>query len=102
VTAATTFTPRIRNEWWGLLTYPNVAIQSIMACRLFRELKLGVIVDHLAGDIAISTSIMFASAASTSPHIDESHNSEIIAEDTDEMLDESGDVYKLSPDASTV
>lgn len=102
VTVITTLAPGVRNDWWGLLIYPNIAIQSIMACRLFRELKLRVIVDSLDDDIDIPTAIVFASSASTSSHIDEFHSSGTIPKDTGEILDESNDAHQLTRDASKV
>jgi hypothetical protein len=37
------YTPSIRSVWDGIFIPPNVALASIMACRLFRELKLGLL-----------------------------------------------------------
>lgn len=34
---------KIALEYKGLMTIPNVSVASIMACRLFRELRLGII-----------------------------------------------------------
>jgi len=39
--------PRIPPEWHNLLLEPNIAIASILACRLFRELKLGLFEDPM-------------------------------------------------------
>jgi len=103
----TTFAPGISSDWWGLLTLPSLAIQSVMACRLFRELRLGTIEDFLANDTTIVTSMMFASAAShaTSPdtvlsdylsQMDESRNSEIAPMDPSVEPNDSSDVRRLS------
>jgi len=102
-TAMTTFIPGVPTEWWGLLTMPNMAMQSVMACRIFRELKLEAIVDILPEDADIITSMMFASVAShaTSPNADlgecltpmvESRGSGIVGVGTGKTLNESSDV----------
>lgn len=104
MTAATTFAPTIADDWWGLLTYPNVAVQSIMACRIFRELKLGAIEDPLADDMVITTPIQFASATSVPPQTvaDEHHSSETISDGTNEILGESGDDCQMNRDVHKV
>lgn len=33
-------------EWKDFLKVPTIAIQSVMACKVFRELKTGVLLDH--------------------------------------------------------
>jgi len=102
-TAMSTFIPGVPIEWWGLLTMPNMAMQSVMACRIFRELKLEAIVDILPEDADIITSMMFASVAShaTSPNADlgecltpmvESRGSGIVGVGTGKILNESSDV----------
>jgi len=96
----TTLIPGVPDKWWGLLTMPNIAMQSVMACRLFRELRLGAIVDILAEDADIFTSMMFASVTSH-PNADldecltpvvESRGSGIVGVGTEKILNESGDV----------
>jgi hypothetical protein len=37
--------PPIPPEWHNLILQPNITIASILACRLFRELKLGLFMD---------------------------------------------------------
>jgi|ERR1700690_4402736 hypothetical protein len=37
------YSPSIGSEWNGVCILVNVAVASAMACRLFRELKLGLI-----------------------------------------------------------
>jgi len=36
------YSPSVPKEWHGLLMQANFTIASIMACRIFRELKLGL------------------------------------------------------------
>jgi len=47
------YSPTVPPEWHLLLLDPNITITSIMACRLFRELKLGRFVDPT--EVAFST-----------------------------------------------
>jgi len=42
------YSPSISPEWNSLFLDPNITITSIMACRLFRELKLGQLEDPIA------------------------------------------------------
>lgn len=89
-TALTTFVPGVHDEWWGLLTFPSIAIQSVMACRLFRELRLRAIVDPLMDKTDIVTSMVFASAAAhvtctdieLGEDLHQSHDSDIAPEET--------------------
>jgi hypothetical protein len=37
------YSPSVGSEWNGVCIPVNVAVASVMACRLFRELKLGLI-----------------------------------------------------------
>jgi len=43
LTVSFTYSANIRMEWKGVVTLPNVAIQTVMACRVCRELKLGTV-----------------------------------------------------------
>jgi hypothetical protein len=36
------YSPSMTPQWNGLLLEPNITVASVMACRLFRELKLGL------------------------------------------------------------
>lgn len=42
------FKPAVHNGWNAMVVPPNVTIASIMACRMFRELKLGLIVGPIS------------------------------------------------------
>jgi hypothetical protein len=45
------YSPSVSSQWNGLFIPLNVTIASVMACRLFRELKLGRFVDPMADDV---------------------------------------------------
>ena len=102
-TAATTLIAEIPNDW-GLLAFPSIAIQSVMACRLFRELKLGVIVDPWIDQTGINVSIMFASAPHANMELDEyaSYMQEFHSSGIVETLGESDGVSKSHQDTSIV
>jgi len=51
------YNPAVPPEWHLLLLDPNITITSIMACRLFRELKLGRFTDPLT-EVAFSTIVL--------------------------------------------
>lgn len=63
VVAIMTMAPDIPEASRGLLIMPSVAIQSVMACRLFRELKLGLIVDPVTRTGDMTTTLEFSSSA---------------------------------------
>jgi hypothetical protein len=52
-TAIFIYSPSVPPEWNSLFLLPNIAIARVMACRLFRELKLGLFIDRMS-DRAIS------------------------------------------------
>jgi hypothetical protein len=41
------YSPSVPQEWQSLLLMPNITVASIMACRTFRELKLGLFADPM-------------------------------------------------------
>ena len=41
------YSPLIPAGWNGLLLEPNITVASILGCRLFRELKLGLYADPI-------------------------------------------------------
>jgi hypothetical protein len=50
----------------ALFSVPNIAVSSAMACRVFRELKIGILVDE--GNVALySGSVSFNRATKTMP-----------------------------------
>jgi hypothetical protein len=51
------YSKSIPPEWNSLFVPPNITVSSIMACRLFRELKLGHFIDPMT-DRAISKIII--------------------------------------------
>jgi hypothetical protein len=52
-TSVLVYMPSVHTDWNGVLVPPTVTTASIMACRLFRELKLGLFVGPVS-DGAIS------------------------------------------------
>ena len=75
-----------------------------MACRLFRELKLGVIVDPWVDQTGINTSILFASTPHANMELDKcaSHMHESNSSGIVEILDESDGVSQLHREATVV
>lgn len=63
LTAMMTMAPNIPEASRGLLIMPSVAIQSVMACKLFRELKIGLIVDPTATITSVTSTMEFSSSA---------------------------------------
>jgi hypothetical protein len=51
------YSPVIPPEWRNLFLEPTVTVASVMACRLFRELKLGVFADTMT-EGAFSTLVL--------------------------------------------
>jgi hypothetical protein len=43
-TAVYIYSPSVRSGWNAVFIPPTVTVSSVMACRLFRELKLGIII----------------------------------------------------------
>jgi hypothetical protein len=41
------YSPSVNPGWHSLLLPPNFTVASVLACRLFRELKLGLFADPL-------------------------------------------------------
>lgn len=57
-TAAFIYSPLVPPEWNGLFLPPNVTVASVMACRLFRELKLGIVKDGTT-EVSVISKMMF-------------------------------------------
>ena len=68
--------PSINLEWNGIFLQPNLTIASIMACRLFREIKLGVFNNPINEGIILN--IVFRDIGTVfSQHRLEMHNLEL-------------------------
>jgi len=74
-TAIFIYSSSIPSEWNSLFITPNITVASIMACRIFRELKLGLFADPIT-DEAISNIVFKDMGAIPQPqsgHVFELH-----------------------------
>jgi hypothetical protein len=60
------YSPSVPPGWSTLFLVPNITVASVMSCRLFRELKLGLFVDPM-GEEAMSK-IVFRDMATIPRH----------------------------------